>query len=421
MPLIGKLRSFSSLDAEMLNGTVWMMLSYGIKLSLQLVSFIMLARVLGPESFGLYMAMLSFVVLLEPFFDLGAYHLVVDDITKKVKTSVAVGNSLVLSSLVLPLGLLILLAGYTVLFADASYLMLAEIGLSQFVGGRCLSLTLGVNIAHGTIRNNAILEILNGTVRFVVVMALFLVDGDLETWVHLQLTGNIVMAMLVFAWIHRRWGIGFSGFGDVIDRLRAGMHFAIGYAARNANTELDKIMIYKFSSVEGTGIYAAATRFAVMACVPVNALLATIHRYFFIEGGKSYLHARRYARKIIPATTVYGVFASIVLFAFADMIIMLLGEGFEVAAVALRYLALYPLIQSILLPYADALTGSNLQNVRSRGTLISMVANVGLNFALIPFYGWQGAIIATLASQTLLLLFVSVYARRYIDKDAPPA
>ncbi len=405
----------------MLSGTVWMILSYGIKLSLQLVSFILLARVLGPQSFGLYMAMLSFVVLLEPFFDLGAYHLVVDDITKKVKTSVAIGNSLVLSSLVLPIGLLILFGGYLLLFADASYLMLVEIGISQFVGGRSLSLTLGVNIAHGTIRRNAVLEIVNGLVRFVVVMALFLMDGDLETWIHLQLFGNIVLAALVFSWLNMTFGIGYSGLGDVYKRLVAGMHFAAGYAARNANTELDKVMIYKFSSVEGTGIYAAATRFAVMSCVPVNALLATIHRYFFIEGGKSYRHARQYARKIVPATTLYGLFASAILYFFADLFIMLLGEGFEDAAKALRYLALYPLIQSVLLPYADALTGSNLQQIRSRGTVISMVINVALNLVLIPFYGWQGAIIATLMSQTLLLLFVSVYARKYMDIEQVPA
>ena len=404
----------------MLSGTAWMILSYGIKLSLQLVSFILLARVLGPRDFGIYMAMLSFVVLLEPFFDLGAYHLVVDDITKKVKTAVAIGNSLVLSFLVLPVGLLVLFGGHLLLFVDTGFLMLAEIGLSQFAGGRSLSLTLGVNIAHGTIRRNAVLEIVNGLVRFIVVMALFLVDGDLETWVHLQLFGNIVLFIAVYTWWSKSFGVAFSGLSDVRKRLLAGWHFAVGYAARNANTELDKVMIYRFSSVEGTGIYAAATRFAVMSCVPVNALLATVHRYFFIEGGKSYLHARKYAQKIVPATALYGVFASAVLYWFADLIIVLLGDGFEESALALQYLALYPLILSIMLPYADALTGSSLQHVRSRATVISMVANIALNLILIPLYGWQGAIVATLASQCILMIYVTLYARKFIGSEPVP-
>jgi O-antigen/teichoic acid export membrane protein len=207
-----------------------------------------------------------------------------------------------------------------------------------------------------------------------------------------------------------------SSIGEVKDRFFAGSHFSIGYAAWSLNSELDKLMIFEFSSVAATGVYAAAARFAVLSCVPVNALLATVHRYFYIEGEKGYSHARRYAKKIVKATAAYGVFASLMLFLFADVVIWLLGDGYEEAGTALRYLAFYPFIQSLLLPYADALTGSGLQKIRSRGTIFAMLANLTLNLGLIPFYGWQGAVIATLISQTMLMLFVVVYARKYREQ-----
>lgn len=398
----------------MLRGTAWMIASYGIKLGLQLGSFILLARTLGPESFGIYMAILSFTILLEPFFDLGAYNLVVRDITRHGNTASAVGDSLLVSSLILPLGLVVLFIGHAILFPSQLLMSVMEVGVSQFIGGRSVSLGVGTNIGNATISRNAVLEILNGSIRLCVVVVLFLIDGDLNDWIHLQLLHSCVLALIVFTWMKLSYGISLSGEGSLFERAKAGMHFAIGNAARNVNTELDKIMIFEYSSVAATGIYAAAVRFAVMSCIPVNALLTAVYRHFFIQGEKGYSFARAYAAKLVPATAAYGVLAGMGLWFLSDTIILLLGDGYEESAQAIRYLAFFPIIQSILLPFADALSGAGLQNVRSRGTLISMVLNVTLNFILIQLYGWQGAVIATLVSQGFLMLYVVFYARRYL-------
>ncbi|MCB1755980.1 MAG: oligosaccharide flippase family protein [Gammaproteobacteria bacterium] len=414
MTVLKRLQSLTTLDAEMLSGTAWMTMSYGIKLSLQLVSFVLLARTLGPESFGIYMAILSFAVLLEPFFDLGAYNLVVRDITKHGNSARAVGDSVALSLLVLPVGVLVLYLGYVFLFPTQLLISVVEVGLSQFIGGRAVSIALGVNIAHGTISRNAVLEIVNGAIRLLVVVLLIVSEGDLTTWIHLQLAGNCLMAVLVFVWLQLNFGLGVSGIAGIRERFTDGVHFAIGNAARNLNTELDKVMIYEFSSVAGTGIYAAAARFAVLSCVPVNALLSTVYRHFFIEGEKGYAFSRRYARSLIPMTAGYGAFASLALWVGADLIIFLLGDGYVESGEALRLLAFFPFIQSVTLPYADALTGAGLQNIRSRGMILTMIINLTLNLALIPVFGWHGAIFATLISQSTLMLFVVFYARRYL-------
>lgn len=398
----------------MLRGTAWMIFSYGIKVGLQLISFVLLARTLGPESFGIYMAILSFTILLEPFFDLGAYNLVVRDITRHGNTAAAVGDSLLVSSLVLPFGLVALFFGHAVLFPSQLLMSVMEVGLSQFIGGRSISLGVGANIGNATISRNAILEIVNGSIRLCVVVVLFLMDGGLIDWIHLQLLHSILLAVVVFTWMKLSHGFSLSGEGSVFERAKAGMHFAIGNAARNVNTELDKIMIYEYSTVAATGIYSAAVRFAVMSCIPVNALLAAVYRHFFIQGEKGYSFARAYAAKLVPATASYGIIAGFGLWFLSDYIILLLGVGYEESAQAIRYLAFFPVIQSILLPYADALSGAGLQNVRSRGTVISMILNVTLNVVLIQIYGWQGAIIATLVSQGFLMLYVVFYARKYL-------
>ncbi len=412
--ILQRIKNVSNLDSEMLRGTAWMIFSYGVKLSLQLISFILLARTLGPESFGVYMAILSFTILLEPFFDLGAYNLVVRDITRHGNTAAAVGDSLLVSSLVLPLGIVVLFIGHAVLFPSQLLMSVMEVGVSQFIGGRSISLGIGANIGNATISRNAILEIINGSIRLCVVVVLFLIDGDLSDWIHLQLLHSCLLAVVVFTWMKITHGIALSGQGSVFERAKAGVHFAVANAARNVNTELDKIMIYEYSTVAATGIYAAAVRFAVMSCIPVNALLTAVYRHFFIQGEKGYTFSRAYAAKLVPATASYGGVAGLCLWFLSDYIILLLGDSYEESASAIRFLAFFPIIQSILLPFADALSGAGLQKVRSNGTVISMVLNVTLNFVLIQVYGWRGAVFATLISQSFLLLYVVIYARRYL-------
>ena len=69
----------------------------------------------------------------------------------------------------------------------------------------------------------------------------------------------------------------------------------------------------------------------------------------------------------------------------------------------MKLLALIPLIQGLYSPFADALTGSGHQAVRTRGQLAALVINILLNLWLIPIWGWAGAAWATIVSQILLL------------------
>lgn len=407
----------SGLNRESMQGTAWMILSYGIKLSLQLISFILLARTLGPQDFGIYMGILSFCILLEPLFDLGAHNLVIRDITRHRDSARAVGDSLIVSLLVLPFGVMLLVLGKTLVFDEQSTVAVLAIGLSQFVGGRSMSLGLGVNIANARISHNALLEILNGMIRLAVVASLVGLHGDLMTWIELQLLGNLLLSALVFGWIFQQYGIRCTGVAMLREHAVTGIHFAVANTARNVNTELDKVMIYQFVSVVATGIYSAAVRFVVISVLPVNALLSAVQRHFFIQGDSGYRQARRFAVSLLPATASYGAVAATVLWFFPDLIVALLGEGYEESSAVMRYLAFFPFLQSILLPYADAMTGAGLQKQRSHGTLLSMFCNLLLNLWLIPLYGWSGAVFATLVSQMLFLFYVTLYARKFLDRQ----
>jgi O-antigen/teichoic acid export membrane protein len=71
---------------------------------------------------------------------------------------------------------------------------------------------------------------------------------------------------------------------------------------------------------------------------------------------------------------------------------------------AIRFLALVPVLQSIYILGADALTGADYQLARSVLHVFVAALNVCLNLWMIPRYSWQGAAFATLVSEAALAI-----------------
>ncbi len=384
--------------------------AYVVKLGLGFVSFMWLTRLLGPDAFGAVAGLWAFVTLISPLVDLGAYHLIVDDVTDGQPTRVAVGNSMLLTAVALPFGFLILLASKMVIFDGIPVIMLVEAGLAQFIGDRAVTLAIGTHIAHGEIWKNAVIEVASAITRIVSVWVLYLLGGGFEMWVHILTISAIGFGLAVLAWVVLIWGTPAIRADRLWPRLRKGWHFAVGHAARNANNDLDKTMLMEMHSYDVAGIYAAAYRFIAIAFFPLNAILEAAHRFFFIEGGrgegKGLAAARKYAVRILPITASYGLVTAAALWFLAPYLVLMLGEGYREVEDALRWLAVLPLLQALSAPFADALTGSRLQALRSRITLITLVINLTMNAALIPWLGWKGAVISTVFTQLVFMWYV---------------
>jgi O-antigen/teichoic acid export membrane protein len=81
-----------------------------------------------------------------------------------------------------------------------------------------------------------------------------------------------------------------------------------------------------------------------------------------------------------------------------------LGSEYAAAAEALRWLAVLPVLKVIHYFFSDTLTGSGHQGVRSSIQLCVALANVMVNFWLIPAYSWRGAAWSSIASDFALAL-----------------
>lgn len=388
------------------SGTAWVLGGYAGRLGFQLVAFILLARALGVAGFGIFAGTLALVNLLAPFVEFGGYSLVVRDVADGVPTGRALGNSLLVLALAAPLALSAMAAAKPVALPDVPWALVLAVAASEFTGKRITNLVIGAHVATGRLWRNAVLETGRGAVQLLMVLLLLLARGDVVTWGLLFLTESLLTGMAALAWAARQWGVPTARWREARTRWPEGVHFGAGLAAETANNDVDKAMLARLATFEATGLYTAAYRFIAVARLPIHAFLSAVYPRFFQAGRSGLAGARDVARDLLPWTAAYGLVAGSILWLGAPLLPLLLGPGFEASTEALRLLAVVPLIQGVYAPFADALTGSGMQPARTRGQLWALALNVALNVWLILRLSWRGAIIATLASEVVLGVFL---------------
>ncbi|AKB38019.1 Membrane protein involved in the export of O-antigen, teichoic acid lipoteichoic acids [Methanosarcina siciliae C2J] len=103
----------------------------------------------------------------------------------------------------------------------------------------------------------------------------------------------------------------------------------------------------------------------------------------------------------------------------ADKIILLIYDSsYEGSITALQILIWSLLLASINLLLISSLTSINKQRLNTLSMGVCVVANIVLNMILIPSYSYNGASIATVITELILLLMSLYFA--YVNLDLPP-
>jgi len=128
---------------------------------------------------------------------------------------------------------------------------------------------------------------------------------------------------------------------------------------------------------------------------------------------------RSLARDVLRIMAFAGLplFATVLLL--APWIVSILGRGYAESATALRLL-----IGDVPILYMNVqLTNMMIAAGRQRALLVpgavALLVNVGLNLALIPFLGYRGAAIATVTTEAVLFVSVTVVARDLLPGRFP--
>jgi O-antigen/teichoic acid export membrane protein len=410
---------------EWISHTLWMLGSHGLKLVLQAIYFIVVARKLGAAEYGTFIAATAIAEVVSPFSTLGMGNILVKHVARdRHHFSLYWGNALLttlVSGSALTLGLVTLAPCFLPKAVSPVLLLLAAI--TSLIFGRVLDLARMAYQSVSRFDRTAQMNLLPHMLRAgaALWMVTFFPDPRAYDWMVLGLVciGGAAIASLIL--VHQEIAPARPKLQQIIPDLRQGSYFAIGLSAQSVYNDIDKTMLASLASVEATGLYAAAYRLIEVAFVPMRSILDASYTRFFKAGKTGIQGTWLVARKLLPMMAGYGGLAAVGLALGAPIVPWILGPEYAMAVPALQWLAPIVLLKGLHYIAADTLTGADLQGYRSITQIGVAAFNILLNLWMIPRYGWQGAVMSSLASDGLLMVilwgFVALHHGRSKDRS----
>jgi len=187
------------------------------------------------------------------------------------------------------------------------------------------------------------------------------------------------------------------------------------------NTRTDVIMLGAIKGPEAAGIYNVASRGALLitfVMMAVNSALApTVASLYTI---RDLVRLQRIITISVRITTLLALPIGIFFMFFGYWYLLLFGKGFTGGQLPLTILSAGQLFNVAMGSVGLLLTMTGHEREAAMGLGIGAVTNVILNAALIPYWGAEGAAVATVTSVILwnVLLVIIVYRKVGIHATA---
>lgn len=378
----------------------------GLRLFIQAVYFVLIARTLGPSNYGAFAAIVALAGVLSPFSGLGTSNLFIKNVRSgKRSPELCWGNGL-MATAGSGLAFSALVFGIDIVFRLRIPLgVVAGVCCSDLVLLRVTELAMFGFGAVDRMKENAIQAVISSALRLAAIALLFPLGHRVTlfmwTWAYFLATAMSTTYAVYRA--HNQWGRPCFSFASLREDVCEGIFFSIGTAAATIYNDIDKVMLGKVSFA-AVGVYAAAYRIIDVSMTPVRAMVSAAYPRFFPLGVDGIRPTYTYARTQIGRACVYSLILGPALWFGAPLLPRIVGASYVEAVPALRWLALLPFLRSIHSFLADSLSGAGLQGLRSAIQVGVALVNFGLNLIILPKYGWLGAAWTSLASDGLLLL-----------------
>lgn len=327
--------------------------------AMQFALFAFLARTLGAEQYGFYLALLSWSPICFELVGWGAgEYLIKQSARDKNAYPHALRHLRAVFWISLPLAVLFF-TSLTALTTGATIDLptIALVGFAEFAGMRLMVNAEQASIAQGRfgsanwVRCAQVLPRAMGIMFTVFALQqqtfdAFAVGGSLGT-----LAGGLVISIVLSRQGRGPWRLSLEG-------LRQGTWFTGTQLVRAAQHNVDRIVLSAVADPLLLGLYGAAQRFIQIGLLPAQAVLRIAYPGFFKAGANGPSAAARYAWSVLPLTLAAAAAASVGLAATAKLLPLLIGPEFEPSASYLLYLApTLPLfaINSVL---SDTLSGA---------------------------------------------------------------
>ncbi|MBN1812160.1 MAG: flippase [Anaerolineae bacterium] len=403
----------------MTKNTLAQTVSYAAQVVSRFIFPIFIARLASPENVGDFSFVVTYTMAFAFLTDLGLGWLLSREVARrKDEVGRYVGNAFTVSLLtgsvsLVAMGLLVNLLGYPQYLAPAVY-----------VGSFSLMLGTFGNLLRFTFQAYERMEL--ETISLVVQEGTFLLGGTVVLLLGVPFVWVFVAHMtsrgvgLMVAWILYRQAIGpvhwYFEWPFCRRQIVKAFPFAINMAVSVMYVRFDVLLLSYWHGNTDVGYYEAATNLAlrlnVLARLFVTSLMpAMAHAYL-----ESSLAVRQYARAAVRYLAMLSLPLTVGMFMLASPIINLLYglEEYSPSVLPLQILASMTVLRFLDTTMSMTLTAVDRQGWRAVCMVIAAVANVLLNLVLLPRYTYIGASIATVLTELILFVALSVLLRRYM-------
>jgi len=380
---------------------------------------LILARVWGPEPFGIFMYPFTLAAIIVILVDYGFNLQLVRDVGRNVQdahrlTCQAVSIKTFLTAIVAIVGLPLVM----VLKSLENYrLLLVLLVFSNILNSYGLLFNLSFR-GMGLFDTEVKTVFWSTIVTFIIVGGLVLSGQSPEV-----IAMGFVLSkgfFLAFSWVVYRHLIDGAKFiyphlSSAFTALLNGFPFAAHVALGTLYFSVDTIIIQHFLGAEGVGIYQAGLRIMLGGLI-LTDVFANVYLSRLAKESADRIALVDLATRMTRHFLVFGVFGFICMITFSDLVVNLIygGDGYNRLIPLFPFFAVVLLLRYVASSYGIVLTVDDRQVVRMIAAGLSVIVSITLNFVLIPMFDLHGAIFASILTHIFLTGIYVVFTWRQV-------
>ncbi|MBE0596216.1 MAG: flippase [Desulfuromonadales bacterium] len=401
-PIRVKLEGSAYLQQAVLN-TGWQFADNILRMGVGLFVGIWLARYLGPEQFGLFSYVLAFVALLTPLATLGLEEIITREMVKD-----PAGREEILGS---AFALKVAGGGLAFVAATGSILLLRPADqmshwLTAIIAAGIVFQAFNVieSWFHSQVqaKYQALAKSIAFTLCSVVKIALIVAGAPLIAFAWVASLEMVIGSASLVGIYHRlghrlrRWKISLARGGSL---LRDSWPLLFTNIVIIVYMRIDQVMLGEMTGIEEVGIYSVAVRLAEVWMFIPMAIFWSVYPAI-VEAratSEALLYGRLQQLYNLMAFSAYALAIPVTLSA-NWLVGALFGEAYARAGLMLAVLIWANVFTNLEVARSAFLSSMNWTRLHLVTVSLGALLNVGLNLLLIPTYGGNGAVVASLLS-----------------------
>lgn len=364
------------------------------RIALQGINLVLLARAFGPELYGALSGSVALYLTIAQFVGLGTGISLVRHVAKGGEADAKLRS--IQRIYVLTGACLCLVAWATASwlygrFMSASVLLMlaaADIAIMPLVAPLACRFQAEERLGL----TSALLTIAPVARCLAIAVLLALGIRDIGWYAAIYLSGMILIVCTLLYVFWPRTSDATTTPAGIGSEVKDGLRYVVSSATVTATSELDKAVMLRLAGELATGHYAAASRIAQAALMPVQALLVAIAPRWFREHGPD--STPRSVALAFGITGIYSIAAAAACWIIAPLLPLLLGSAFYSSVPLLQLLTAAIVSGSFRQTTMTLAMTSDLQASRNVIELTALGFSLLLMMTLVPQYGGNGAVLS---------------------------